>query len=376
MEKVQEMKERELFKMRQQAPLEMKEAMSKDRIRKFIDWCDDRDMDVYQSDSGGWDSTILRHMIESMGFGGVIPSVFSNTGLELPEIVKFVRRRKNLIEVKPKKHFKAVWEEDGIPVASKMTSKMLRVLQGGRTERNKNMYRLYDEGIDQHGNPTQRYKLAKKWRHLVNNEYGLKFTDKCCDHLKKEPLDTFQKNHGGGRLDGMMASEGGMREGKHVCTIFDDKKPHSSPLLFWTEKDKIEYTKKYDLEICEVYYDRVFNEGGDCVACDSPFTDHLTVLEWEEWGKDFTEFNVDGDGVTWKCHKDRTGDFMFFIQGEKRTGCSFCGFGAHMEKGANRFQKLSVSHPRLHNIIMSRMGMSKAMDLINVPITFIGDENA
>lgn len=368
------MNEKDIFKQRQLAPLEMKIAMTKDRIRTFVNWCDDREMDVYQSDSGGWDSTILRHIIESMGLGRSIPSVFSNTGLELPEIVKFVRRRKNLIEVKPKKHFKKVWEEDGIPVASKMTSKMLRVLQGEKTDRNKNMYKLYDEGIDKHGKPTQRYKLANKWRHLIDNEHGLKFTDKCCDHLKKEPLDTFQKKHGGGRLDGMMASEGGMREGKHTCTIFDKKKPHSSPLLFWTEKDKIEYTENHNLEICEVYYDRVFNEEGECLACDSPFASYPTVKEWEESDNGICEYDVDGDGVTWRCHKYPSGELTFFIQGEKRTGCSFCGFGAHMEKGANRFQKLSVSHPRLHNIIMTRMGMSKAMNLINVPITFVGDD--
>lgn len=376
------MNEKDIFKQRQLAPLEMKIAMTKDRIRTFVNWCDDREMDVYQSDSGGWDSTILRHIIESMGLGRSIPSVFSNTGLELPEIVKFVRRRKNLIEVKPKKHFKKVWEEDGIPVASKMTSKMLRVLQGEKTDRNKNMYKLYDEGIDKHGKPTQRYKLANKWRHLIDNEHGLKFTDKCCDHLKKEPLDTFQKKHGGGRLDGMMASEGGMREGKHTCTIFDKKKPHSSPLLFWTEQDKIEYTKKYNLEICEVYYDRVFNEEGECLACDSPFTDHPLIKD--SFVMNLKVSRCDGvdtgyfpDVGTWAEFVDDSGyekKHYYFINGEKRTGCSFCGFGAHMEKGANRFQKLSVSHPRLHNIIMTRMGMSKAMNLINVPITFIGDD--
>lgn len=368
--------EKEIFKQRQQADFERKLAMTKDRIKVFVDWCDERDMDVYQSDSGGWDSTILRHIIESMGLGKSIPSVFSNTGLELPEIVKFVRRRKNLIEVKPKKHFKKVWEEDGIPVASKMTSKKLRVLQEGLNGKNSNMHHLYDTGITSDGRKAPSYKLANKWRHLINNEYGLKFTDKCCDHLKKEPLDSFQKKHGGGRLDAMMAAEGGKRADKHICTIFDNKKPHSSPMLFWTDKDKVEYTKLFNLEICEVYYDRVFNGEGKCVACDSPHTEHMTIDEWRDWSKDFTDFDVDGDGFSWSLHVDRTGELMYQISGEKRTGCSFCGFGAHMENGANRFQKLSVSHPRLHNIIMSRMGMSKAMDLINVPISFIGNDDA
>lgn len=354
------MSEKEIFKMRQQLPLEQKIAMSKDRIKVFLDWCDERDMEVYQSDSGGMDSTVLRHLIESMGYGSIIPSVFSNTGLELPEIVKFVRRRKNLVEVKPKKHYQAVWKEDGLPIGSKMTSKKLRVLQEGLNGKNENMHRLYDTGVTSDGRQAPSYKLANKWRHLIDNEHGLKFTDKCCDHLKKEPLDTFQKKHGGGRIDGMMAEEGGKRGDKHICTIFDDKKPHSSPLLFWTKQDVLNYVEMFNVEICEVYYDRIFDLEGGCVACNSPYTDHPTV---EEFGGD----KVDGDKLgTWALiNKDKVDYYL--IAGEKRTGCSFCGFGAHLEKGANRFQRLSVSHPRLHRIIMERMYMKQALDLINVP---------
>jgi len=364
------MNERDLFKMRQLAPLDRKIAMTKDRIKKFVDWCDVNEMEVYQSDSGGWDSTILRHIIESLGYGKSIPSVFSNTGLELPEIVKFVRRRKNLIEVRPRKHFKQVWEEDGIPMVSKMTSKKLRVLQEGLNGKNTNMHTLYNTGITSDGRKAPSYKLANKWRHLINNEHNLRFTDKCCDHLKKEPLDTFQKQHGGGRLDAMMAAEGGARASKHVCSIFDSKKPHSSPMLFWTDKDKIEYTKRFNLEICEVYYDRVFDCEGNCIACDSPYTEHMTIQEWKDCAQDLTDFDVDGDGDSWSLHIDKAGNYIYQISGEKRTGCSFCGFGAHLEKGANRFQRLSVSHPRLHNVIMARMGMNKAMDLIDVKVTF------
>ena len=46
--------------------------------------------------SGGKDSTVLKHIIEGMGYN--IPCVFSNTGLEMPEIVKFARAQKNVVE--------------------------------------------------------------------------------------------------------------------------------------------------------------------------------------------------------------------------------------------------------------------------------------
>lgn len=48
----------------------------------------------------------------------------------------------------------------------------------------------------------------------------------------------------------------------------------------------------------------------------------------------------------------------------------FCAFGAHLEKGANRFQKMSVSHPRQHKIVMDRIGMRGPLELIDVKVTF------
>lgn len=36
----------------------------------------------------------------------------------------------------------------------------------------------------------------------------------------------------------------------------------------------------------------------------------------------------------------------------KRTGCIFCGFGYHLEKEPNRFQRLKVTHPKLWEYCM------------------------
>lgn len=35
--------------------------------------------------------------------------------------------------------------------------------------------------------------------------------------------------------------------------------------------------------------------------------------------------------------------------GCRRTGCVFCMFGAHLEKGETRFQRLKHTHPKLYN---------------------------
>lgn len=77
------------MQQRQSLPLEAKIQMTKRRVKQWIDhW----DGDVYLAFSGGKDSTVLKHIIESMGYN--IPCVFSNTGLEMPEIVEFARRQK------------------------------------------------------------------------------------------------------------------------------------------------------------------------------------------------------------------------------------------------------------------------------------------
>lgn len=39
-------------------------------------------------------------------------------------------------------------------------------------------------------------------------------------------------------------------------------------------------------------------------------------------------------------------DCPLHCTGCQRTGCMFCGFGAHLEKGINRFQRMKLTHPK------------------------------
>ena len=54
----------------------------------------------------------------------------------------------------------------------------------------------------------------------------------------------------------------------------------------------------------------------------------------------------------------------------KRTGCVFCGFGAHLEKEPNKFQRLKQTHPQLWEYCMKDwdsggLGMKDVLDFIN-----------
>lgn len=88
---------REDLKYYQSLPLELKIAKTKDNIREFV-----REFgvdDVYVSFSGGKDSTVLLDIARKMY--PEIEAVFVNTGLEYPEIQKFVRTFDNVRVVYP-----------------------------------------------------------------------------------------------------------------------------------------------------------------------------------------------------------------------------------------------------------------------------------
>lgn len=98
---------------------------------------------------------------------------------------------------------------------------------------------------------------------------------------------------------------------KSGCNAFDSKHPKSAPMSFWTEQDVLRYIKENDLQIASVYGDIVY-EGKDGFKYSDSFADVGTLC----------------------------------TTGCKRTGCIFCAFGAHLEKGVGRFERLKRTHPR------------------------------
>lgn len=91
----------------QSLPLEAKVRMTEARIKA---WHEHWGGDVYISFSGGKDSTVLKHIADSLYPS--IPSVFVNTGLEYPEVRSFALRQKNVIRLDPAMRFYDVIETD------------------------------------------------------------------------------------------------------------------------------------------------------------------------------------------------------------------------------------------------------------------------
>lgn len=95
-------------------PLERKIQISQARI---IEWYNHYHGNVVVSFSGGKDSTVLLHLVRSI-FPDV-KAVFSNTGLEYPEIQKHVMHIDNVDIVRPTMRFDEVISTYGYPLIGK-----------------------------------------------------------------------------------------------------------------------------------------------------------------------------------------------------------------------------------------------------------------
>lgn len=314
---------------------------------RIIEWFQFWEGNVYLSFSGGKDSTVLLDIIiktlKAIDPTFELPIVFSNTGLEYPEIQKFARS-KNATFVTPKMNFVEVIKTYGYPLISKEVASAIYYARRIKpyNENNKNAV-----GCDTH---TDRFKTSDRKRselldrridncttaqtHVVQENYRRKqllgtlgsyddvkvkskfnkkkwlplaqelpalISHKCCDVMKKSPIGIYQRATHNKPYLGTMADESLMRRQSWIrtgCNAFEGKKPSSQPLSFWTEQDILEYIKTYNIEICSVYGNIVEDNG------------RLTLT------------------------------------GCQRTGCMWCPLGCHLEKDNYRFIKLAETHPK------------------------------
>ena len=99
----------------QSYPLDMKIALTRNRIYEWVNQFGEENVVV--SFSGGKDSTVLLHLVRT--YFPDVKAVFSNTGLEYPEIQRFVKSFDNVDIVTPKMRFDEVISTYGYPLISK-----------------------------------------------------------------------------------------------------------------------------------------------------------------------------------------------------------------------------------------------------------------
>ena len=312
------------LKQMQSLPLEAKIIMSQQRIRQ---WYDHWDGMVYVSFSGGKDSTVLKHLVETTPGVYDVPSLFVNTGLEYPEIQKFAMSQPNVVTVRPQMRFDDVLKKYGYPIVSKEVANTVRgAIHGGGSGKLKTtrLQRLRGELLDKDGNKS-RFN-CDKWAFLI--EAPFEVSDRCCDVMKKKPAKKYEKETGRKPIIGTMAAESRMRYQwwiRNGCNSFEGARARSAPMSFWTEQDVLHYIKKFNLPLCSVYGDIRVKQ---IVDNDKVFDGQINMIDYLE------------------CWDEED---VLETTGCDRTGCIFCMFGCHLEKEPNRFQRLKETHPRQYN---------------------------
>lgn len=107
----------DLYQM-QSLPLSAKIRMTQYRIREWVDYCGNDG--VYISFSGGKDSTVLLHIAREMYRN--IKAAYADTGLEYPEVRKFVKQHENLEIIRPQMNFRQIIIKIWIPNDRKRSS--------------------------------------------------------------------------------------------------------------------------------------------------------------------------------------------------------------------------------------------------------------
>ena len=290
----------------QALPLEEKVAIAQKAIHEFVEHFG---VDgIYISFSGGKDSTVLIHLCRQLY--PELVGLYSDTGLEFPEIRDFVKTFDNITIVTPKMHHREMLKKCGYPVVSKEQAEWIYRIRGGTSSAaiQKAFY-----GLNMDGTPT-RFKLSEQWKYLLNAPFNI--GSGCCKEMKLKPIAEYVKKTGRVPIMGTTASESALRAQKFMQYGFynlEGKKAQCTPMSIWTDEDVWAYIRQHNLPYCKIY-----------------------------------------------------------DMGYDRTGCVFCMFGAHLDPEPNRFQKLQRTHPDLWRYCMKPyddggLGLREVLEYMGIP---------
>lgn len=374
----------------QALPLDEKIDLTK---RRIIDWNDHFRGNVFVSFSGGKDSTVLLDLVRETLCDDSIPAVFANTGLEYAQIKRFVRDTPNAEIVRPRMRFDEVISTYGYPIISKEVAEAIyyarrirnfdsadtktpsrkraeflgtraiprndqegRHLRDswGRSDNQMQQAAWYLLGTDGSWLGNRRAILSgrmpgagmtgttgeggtfsqpasfntdgftksqfnkEKWL-AASQELPFLIAHKCCGVMKKEPMRSYSRKTKSYPFVATLAEESRLRKRGWMmngCNAFDTKSPTSTPMAFWTNHDVLLYIKQKGLPICEVYGDIVYTDA-DGNTYDTAFDEAMPL-------------------TCTKC---------------QRTGCVYCGFGAHA-KNDDRFLQLAELSSRQYEYAM------------------------
>lgn len=184
-------------------------------------------------------------------------------------------------------------------------------------------------------------------RYLFMLEAPFDVSNKCCSIMKKAPAHSFGIKTGRKPITAQMAGESKLRTSnwiKNGCNAFDSKNPISNPMSFWTDQDVLTYIQENNLQIASVYGD--------------------IVIDYAKMGQCDNQMSLSDYGI---FDNEKP---LLKTTGCQRTGCMFCGYGCHLEKSPNRFERMKETHPKQYEYIFKPaseggLGYKEIIDWIN-----------
>lgn len=309
----------DMLRYRQSMPLEIKVAMTRNRIRNFVaEYGTDG---AYISFSGGKDSTVLMDLVRKEY--PQIPAVFVDTWMEYPQIRQFVKQYEQVVTLKPTMRMKDIITQYGWCFPSKDVAQAIWYARKGKQWALNKL-----QGLDKDGSRSEYRQQYRKWLPLYESD--LLISPYCCDKQKEEPLALYEKQTGRHPLTAVMEEESARRKEAYLrtgCISYESRRPLGKPMGFWTEQDVLQYKVQNQIEIAEPYGNVI--EAGQVPGqiCFMP------------------------TGVKLRC------------TGEQRTGCMFCPVGCHLT-GFDKFKRLKVHNPRLYDYCMEELGEKKLVEWV------------
>lgn len=203
--------------------------------------------------------------------------------------------------------------------------------------------RLNGEIVDDAGKYSQFNE--EKYKFFLGAPFEI--SSKCCDVMKKKPAHEYSKKTGRMPILGIMASESTLRMRKWLqygCNAFEAKEPQSKPMSFWTDQDVLTYIQENSLQIASVYGD--------------------IIIDYAKMGQCDNQMSLSDYGI---FDNEKP---LLKTTGCQRTGCMFCGYGCHLEKSPNRFERMKETHPKQYDYIFKPtseggLGYKEIIDWIN-----------
>lgn len=323
------------FMQKQSLPYKEKLTLAKRRAREFYDHCQGN---VFASVAGIDSMTMVLFLWKyiSKDIPAVSVSVLEDKSIQ--EAHRQIAQMGEFVFLKPLKSKVQVIREHGYPIIAKDKAGKIKLLQNP-TEKNATVRHAIMTGeTGMYGGfktiaTGSRMRLPQKWLNLFggpeNEHYGtdyqtapFKVSSDCCYYMKERPCDIYAKKTGRSPYMGLMASEGGQREKvlvKTGCNLYGKTVTRSCPFAIFSRQDILRLALEMETPIPAIYGEIKQQPNG--------------LLETTR---------------------------------AKRTGCSMCGFGIHIEKRPHRFDRLLHDNPKEWSFWMYDMGWGKVLDYIGI----------